>query len=93
LEEDGFIMSLNGKHNISPGGRSARHRSSSKDVKNMMKEIPHTKLTSLAAAAGQPSSTKASRGDRNVVTVEKDAGGPPRSPTRTHPTTSTNSFI
>ena len=88
LKDDGFIMSLNGKHNISPGGKSARHNSR-KDVKKPTKVTP--KLTSLAVAAGQ-SGTKASRGDNNVVTVEKDAV-PPRSSTRTHPTTSTNSFI
>ena len=88
LKDDGFIMSLNGKHNISPGGKGARHNSS-KDVKKPTKVTP--KLTSLAVAAGQ-SGTKASRGDNNVVTVEKDAV-PPRSSTRTHPTTSTNSFI
>ena len=57
LKDDGFIMSLNGKHNISPGGRSARHHSSSKDVKKPTKVTPYAKLTSLAVAAGQ-SSTK-----------------------------------
>ena len=88
LADDGFIMSLNGKHNISPGGRSARHNSS-KDVKKSTKETSYTKLTSLAVAASQ-SNTKAPRRDNNVVTAEKDAV-PPRS-TR-HPTTSTNSFI
>ena len=70
-KDDGFIMSLNGKHNISPGGRSARHNSSSKDVKKPTKVTPYAKLTSLAVAAGQ-TSTKAPRGETNVVTVEKN---------------------
>ena len=70
-KDDGFIMSLNGKHNISPGGRSARHNSSSKDVKKPTKVTPYAKLTSLAVAAGQ-TSTKASRGVTNVVTVKKN---------------------
>ena len=58
-------------------------------MKKSTKETLYAKLTSLALAAGQ---SKAPRGDNNVVTVEKDAA-PPRSTTRTHPTTSTNSFI
>ena len=57
MKDDGFIMSLNGKHNISPGGRSARHHSSNKDVKKPSKVTPYAKLTSLAVAAGH-SSTK-----------------------------------
>ena len=90
LKDDGFIMSLNGKHNTSPGGRSARHKRS-KDVKKPTKVTPHAKLTSLAVAASH-SNTKAPRGDNNVVTVEKDEV-PSCLSTRKHPTTSTNSFI